>query len=82
MQPAREIDSTSRFWQDGRAPPLIVRGNGDTGADPDWLVVVFDKIANTDPAVAARESFFTLRQAGFGEVPRGVSFTPGTPDRR
>ena len=58
------------------ATTSTVSGNGDTGADPNQLVVVFDSIQNTDPAVAARESFFTIRQAGFGEVLRGVSFTP------
>ena len=55
-----------------------ISGNGDQGADPNQLVVVFDSLSNTDPAVAAQESFFTLRQAGFGEVLRGVSFTPGS----
>lgn len=55
-----------------------ISGNGDQGADPNQLVVVFDSLSNTDPAVAARECFFTLRQAGFGEVLRGVAFTPGT----
>ena len=55
-----------------------ISGNGDQGADPNQLVVVFDSLSNTDPAVAAKESFFTIRQAGFGEVLRGVSFTPGT----
>jgi hypothetical protein len=55
-----------------------VSGNGDQGADPNQLVLVVDSVANTDPAVAVKESFFTLRQAGFGEVLRGVSFTPGS----
>jgi hypothetical protein len=55
-----------------------ISGNGDQGADPNQLVVVFDSLSNTDPAVAARESFFTVRKAGFGEVLRGISFTPGT----
>jgi hypothetical protein len=36
----------------------------------------------TDPlnavSPAARESFRTVRAAGFGEVLRGVSFTPGS----
>ncbi len=54
-----------------------VSGNGDTGADPNQLVLVFDSLENTDPAVAANESFFAIRKAGFGEVLRGVSFTPG-----
>jgi len=56
-----------------------ISGNGDQGADPNQLVLVFDSLANTDPTVAAKESFFLLRQANSGEVLRGVSFTPGTP---
>jgi hypothetical protein len=55
-----------------------ISGNGDQGADPNQLMLVFDSIQNTDPNVAARESFFSIRQAGFGEVLRGVSFTPGS----
>lgn len=55
-----------------------ISGNGDQGADPNQLVVVFDSLSNTDPTAAAQESFFTLRKAGFGEVLRGVSFTPGS----
>ena len=55
-----------------------ISGNGDVGADPNQLKVVFDSLSNTDPSVAAKEKFITLRQAGFGEVLRGVSFTPGT----
>ncbi|HEY4763901.1 MAG TPA: hypothetical protein VIH75_09520 [Candidatus Sulfotelmatobacter sp.] len=59
-----------------------ISGNGDQGADPNRLVVVFDSLPNTDPAVAVKERFFTLRQADFGEVLRGVSFTPGTDSPR
>jgi hypothetical protein len=55
-----------------------VSGGGDQGADPNRLVMIEDSLSNTDPAVAAREQFHTLRQAGFGEVLRGVSLTPGT----
>jgi len=55
-----------------------VSGSGDQGADPNRLVVITDRLDNTDPTVAAKEQFFTLRTAGFGEVLRGVSFTPGT----
>jgi hypothetical protein len=55
-----------------------VSGDGDTGADPGRLVVITDRLDNSDPTVAAKESFHTLRTAGFGEVLRGVSFTPGT----
>jgi hypothetical protein len=55
-----------------------VSGNGDQGADPNTLVAVTDKLANTDPTVAAQESFRTVRRSGYAEVLRGVSFTPGT----
>jgi hypothetical protein len=55
-----------------------ISGDGDQGADPNQLVVVFDSLSNTDPTVAAQESFFTLRTARFGEVLRGVSFAPGS----
>ncbi|MDR3675481.1 MAG: hypothetical protein P4N24_08325 [Acidobacteriota bacterium] len=55
-----------------------VSGNGDTGADPNRLVAIEDLLSNTDATVAAQEEFHTIREAGFGEVLRGVSFTPGT----
>jgi hypothetical protein len=55
-----------------------ISGNGDQGADPNRLLVISDSIANMDPTVAAKEKFRQLRTAGFGEVLRGVSFTPGT----
>ncbi|HZW79389.1 MAG TPA: hypothetical protein VFF50_02855 [Candidatus Deferrimicrobiaceae bacterium] len=55
-----------------------ISGNGDTGADPDRLVVIVDSLNNIEPTGAAREQFYTLQTAGFGEVLRGVSFTPGT----
>jgi hypothetical protein len=55
-----------------------VSGNGDQGADPNRLFVVVDYVPNTDPSVAARLPFFEVRNAQFGEVLRGVSFTPGT----
>jgi hypothetical protein len=59
-----------------------VSGSGDQGADPNRLVVIEDSLNNTDPSVAAKERFFPLRTAGFGEVLRGVSFTPGTDETR
>jgi hypothetical protein len=55
-----------------------VSGNGDQGADPNRLYVVVDSLKNTDPTVAAKLSFFDELDAQFGEVLRGVSFTPGT----
>ena len=53
-----------------------VSGNGDQGADPNKLVLITDSLSAT--ALPVSESFTTLYQAGFGEVLRGVSFTPGT----
>jgi hypothetical protein len=52
-----------------------VSGNGDQGADPNKLVTITDSLSATTPG---SESFTTLHSAGFGEVLRGVSFTPGT----
>jgi hypothetical protein len=55
---------------------LTVSGSGDQGADPNKLVMITDELSsNTLPA---GESFVTLKTAGFAEVLRGVSFTPGT----
>ena len=51
-----------------------VSGNGDQGADPNKLVAITDNLAAT--SLPASESFHTVRSAGFGEVLRGVSWTP------
>jgi hypothetical protein len=56
-----------------------ISGSGDQGADPNQLVVITDSLSAAGPNPPAGESFTTLRSAGFGEVLRGVSFTPGTP---
>lgn len=55
-----------------------VSGNGDQGADANKLYVVVDDLKNTSASVAANESFWELRKAGYKEVLRGVAFTPGT----
>ncbi len=55
-----------------------VSGNGDIGADPNRLFVTVDLIGNTDATLGASLPFFEVKDAGFGEVLRGVSFTPGT----
>ena len=68
-------DGTATIW----AITSTVSANGDQGADPNKLVAITDVVANTDPALAAQEQFIMLRSAGYGEVLRGVSFTPGTP---
>jgi hypothetical protein len=53
-----------------------VSGGGDQGADPNQLVMITDNLAAT--SAPTRESFAAIRTARFGEVLRGVSFTPGT----
>jgi hypothetical protein len=53
-----------------------VSGNGDQGADPNKLVVITDNIGAA--TLPTNESFTTFRAAGFAEVLRGVSFTPGS----
>jgi hypothetical protein len=63
-----------------RAITSTVSGNGDQGADPNQLVMVSDKLTATKPS--AGESFTAIRSARFGEVLRGVSFTPGTDRQR
>jgi hypothetical protein len=53
-----------------------ISGSGDQGADPNKLVAITDTLSAT--ALPARESFFTVKTAGYGEVLRGVAWTPGT----
>ena len=67
-------DGTATVW----GITSTVSGNGDQGADPNRLVAVTDLLSNTDPAIAATESFSVIRTASYAEVLRGVSFTPGT----
>jgi hypothetical protein len=67
-------DGTVTIW----AITSTVSGGGDTGADPNKLVAIIDKLDNTTASSAAHEQFVTLREAGFAEVLRGISFTPGT----
>jgi hypothetical protein len=65
-------DGTATIW----ATTSTVSGNGDEGADPNKLVAIADDLDAGSPP--ASESFETVRAAGFGEVLRGVSLTPGT----
>jgi hypothetical protein len=58
------------------ATTSTISGSGDQGADPNKLVVITDQPSAT--TLPASERFFTLRTAGYGEVLRGVSWTPGT----
>jgi uncharacterized protein (TIGR03437 family) len=65
-------DGTVTLW----AITSTVSSSGDQGADPNKLVTIVDALANTDPAVAAKEQFTTLITAAAGQVLRGVSLTP------
>jgi hypothetical protein len=69
-------DGTATIW----AITSTVSGGGDQGADPNQLVMITDQLAAT--SAPAGESFKVVRTAGFGEVLRGVSFTPGTDQGR
>lgn len=55
-----------------------ISGSGDQGADPNQLVAITDSLSATGPTPPTTESFTTVRTAGYGEVLRGVSWTPGT----
>jgi hypothetical protein len=65
-------DGTVTIW----AITSTVSGGGDQGADPNRLVMIKDKLKAT--TLPANETFTTVRTAQFGEVLRGISFTPGT----
>jgi hypothetical protein len=67
-------DGTVTIW----AVTSTVSGSGDQGADPNKLVTITDNLAAT--SAPAGESFTTVKTAGFAEVLRGISFTPGTSD--
>jgi hypothetical protein len=69
---ADEGNGTVAIW----GVTSTVSGSGDRGADPNKLVAITDKLAAT--ALPAGGQFVTVRSAGFGEVLRGVSLTPGT----
>ncbi len=71
---------TCRLNSDGTvtvyALTSTVSTNGDQGADPNKLVVINDVLANTSAAVGSSEQFTTIETAAYGQVLRGVSFTP------
>jgi len=56
-----------------------VSGSGDQGADPNKLVEITDSLGATSASQVTHERFHTALQATYGQVVRGVSFTPGTP---
>jgi hypothetical protein len=65
-------NGTVTLW----ATTSTVSGSGDQGADPNSLVSVTDNLAATTLPTA--ESFSTVVGPTWGQVVRGVSFTPGT----
>ncbi len=74
MEGRVNLDGTVTIW----GITSTVSGGGDTGADPNQLVAINDRLLNADAEVAAKEQFSIVRQAGFAEVLRGVAFAPGT----
>jgi hypothetical protein len=65
-------NGTATIW----AESSTVSGGGDEGADPNKLYMIADNLDAT--TLPANESFQAIDSAGFGQVFRGVSFTPGT----
>jgi hypothetical protein len=53
-----------------------VSASGDQGADPNQVVSITDTLSFTLPAQANTEQFTILRQAQYGEVLRGVAWSP------
>jgi hypothetical protein len=67
-------NGTVSLW----ASTSTVSGAGDQGADPNKLVEITDNLSATAASQVTYERFRTVMQATYGEVVRGVSFTPGT----
>jgi hypothetical protein len=67
-------DGTATIW----ATTSTVSANADQGADPNLLVTITDILANTSAAAASGEQFTIVKAAKYGEVLRGVAFTPGS----
>ena len=65
-------NGTVNIW----ATTSTVSGNGDEGADPNQLVSITDSLAST--SLPSGETFSTVMPATYGQVIRGVSFTPQT----
>ena len=61
-----------------------ISANGDTGADPNKLVKVTDRVSDTTlpSGDGYLGHFFTIRSAKAGEVLRGVALAPGDSDGR
>jgi hypothetical protein len=68
-------DGTVSLW----AATSTVSGSGDQGADPNKLVEISDNLAATTASQVTHEKFTIVLQPTYGQVVRGVTFTPGTP---
>jgi hypothetical protein len=68
-------NGTVSLW----ASTSTVSGGGDQGADPNKLVEITDNLAATTSSQVTHERFHTVIRATYGQVVRGVAFTPGTP---
>jgi hypothetical protein len=68
-------NGTVTLW----ASTSTVSGSGDQGADPNKLVEISDNLSATTASQVTYERFHTVMRATYGQVVRGVSFTPGTP---
>ncbi len=68
-------NGTVSLW----ASTSTVSGSGDQGADPNKLVEITDDLGATSAGQVPRERFQTVLPPTYGQVVRGVSFTPGTP---
>lgn len=68
---------TGRVNPDGTvtlyAVTSTISGSGDQGADPNSLAAITDTLSATTPGT---EAFTTIDAAKYGDVLRGVSFTP------
>ena len=65
-------NGTATIW----AESSTVSGDGDQGADPNKVYTITDTLHAT--ALPTSEAFAAIDSAGFGQVFRGVSFTPRT----
>jgi hypothetical protein len=69
-------DGTVTIW----AVTSTVSGGGDQGADPNQVVVISDRLDAT--SLPSSERFQTFSPPRYGQVVRGVSFTPGSSSGR
>lgn len=65
-----------------RSTTSTISANGDTGADPNKLVKVTDRVSDSTLPTGEGylEHFFTIRSAKAREVLRGVALAPGDDD--